>query len=179
MSAPDPELEKRFAELFAEIAAKIAANPNADGWIRLLELLRKAEQDKRIKSSPGASEFLGLVIELASDSFTASTAEQAIEPLIETSPIAVFAKPFKNNSEKVRKGGPLRVAIAKELKKDQSLKNQALWRILSTKTPKGVEYFDNSLGQYFEWTDKNGALHNTAYSRFSEVCKEERDKLAA
>lgn len=86
MAAHEDEILKHFRE----IANKILANPNADGWIRLLEILRKAEKDKRIKSSPGASEFLELTIELASDALTASTAWQAIEPLNDVMPLAIL-----------------------------------------------------------------------------------------
>lgn len=167
--------ERDLLNQFREIADKILANPNADGWIRLLEILRKSEKDKRIKSSPGASEFLELTIELASDAITASTAEQAIEPLIETSPIAIFAKPFKNNSAKARKGGPIRVAIAKQLKKNTSLKNPELFRIIASKPPKGWTFYDNSVGRYIEGPGNK----NMDYARFCNVCSEERGAIKA
>jgi hypothetical protein len=96
MATHEDDILEQIGEQIREIADKILANPNADGWIRLLEILRKAEKDKRIKSSPGASEFLELTIELASDALTASTAEQAIEPLNHAMPLAILGGKVTN-----------------------------------------------------------------------------------
>ena len=76
---------------------------------------------------------------------------------------------------KVNSGGPIRKAIARELNKNPSLKPRQLWEILASKPPKGWEFFDNSAGKYIEGP-KGG--EGMGYARFSEVCKEERDKLA-
>lgn len=75
------ELDAKLQARLAAIADRIMANPNADGWIRLCEILKKARTDKRIASSAGASEFLELMCELAADALTTSNAKQAIKPL--------------------------------------------------------------------------------------------------
>lgn len=75
---------------------------------------------------------------------------------------------------KVNSGGPIRKAIARELNKNPSLKPRQIWAILASKPPKGWEFFDNSAGRYIEGP-KGG--EGMGYTRFSEVCKEERDKL--
>ncbi|MBA2660087.1 MAG: hypothetical protein H0U72_11305 [Nitrosospira sp.] len=75
---------EQLAELhafFEKASAKIRANPNADGWMRLCEILKSANEDKRIKSSAGASDFMELMLLLAEDAITASSAEEAIQPL--------------------------------------------------------------------------------------------------
>ena len=46
-------VQEKFEELFA-IADKIRRNPNADGWMRLCEILGEAEADKRIHHGPTA-----------------------------------------------------------------------------------------------------------------------------
>lgn len=72
------------AELQGWIATaqeRIRANPNADGWVRLCEILGAAKQDERIILSAGASEFLEVVYELAADSLTLDNANAAIEPV--------------------------------------------------------------------------------------------------
>jgi hypothetical protein len=69
------------ADRFGEHFKELMADPNVDGWVRLCELLKDAKKDKRIGSSPGASEFLELMIDLAGDAITASTADEAIYPL--------------------------------------------------------------------------------------------------
>lgn len=89
--------------------------------------------------------------------------------------LAQFAKPFKGNSEKIRKGGPIRAAIAKQLKKDPSLKNLQLFRITASKPPKGWTFYDNSAGVYIEGPGNK----NMNYARFCNVCAEERGKLKA
>tara|TARA_R110002049_G_scaffold163963_4_gene329994 strand:+ start:62 stop:574 length:513 start_codon:yes stop_codon:yes gene_type:complete len=168
MAANESEILKRFRD----IVANVLANPNADGWVRLLELLRKAEKDKRVKSSPGASEFLELTIELASDALTASTAEQAIEPLNHAMPLAIIGEAFRKG-RKVNTGSPIRKAIARELAKDYTLKPRELWAILESKPPKGWD---------FDGEGRDGRIWVTGrkpmgYPRFSAVCKEEKDKL--
>lgn len=88
----NPEFEKIGKEAAAsvftsnqklkELIEKINANPNADGWRRLNEILTEAAEDKRVVTSSGAMEFLELMKELAGDALTASTADEAIEPLV-------------------------------------------------------------------------------------------------
>lgn len=76
------EVQTEFYSRLAKIQRDIEENPNFDGWIRLCELLGEARNDKRVASSLGASEFVELMIDLASDSLGASSAKQAIEPLL-------------------------------------------------------------------------------------------------
>lgn len=93
-------LEEKFAAEFAAIVDKIKQNPNADGWLRLCEVLEKAKADKRIQSSPGALEFLGVVREIAADSFTCDEAIQAFRPL---API-LAGDQLRDNSGRIRGG---------------------------------------------------------------------------
>lgn len=75
---------KHFAEVDEtrrRQVAEILGNPNADGWVRLVELLMQAGKDERIISSPGASGFVALIVKYAKDSLTTSSAEQALRPL--------------------------------------------------------------------------------------------------
>lgn len=90
--------------------------------------------------------------------------------------LATFAVPFKKNSRKPRKPSPIRKAIARELKKNPSLMPRHLWKILASSPPNGWEFFDNSAGKYIEGPKGGDGM---GYARFSEVCKEERDKLAS
>lgn len=112
-----------FAEANKSLLAKIdvihkeiMANPNADGWLRLCEILLEAKQDKRIVSSGGASGFLDLVFEIASDSFTAPTAEHAIKPL------------EKILTEKYTENLGLGPAVAAKNKKERTDEYHGLWR---------------------------------------------------
>ena len=84
-------------------------------------------------------------------------------------------KSFKDNSEKVRKGGAIRVAIAKQLKKTHDMKNKDLWYTIAAKPPKGWEFLENDMGMYAE----GPGVKNMDYRRFCNVCAEERGKLKA
>lgn len=154
-------------------SARILNNPNADGWIRLIEILEKARKDRRVASSDGAVDFLDLVVELASDALTASTADQAIEPLNDVMPQAILGGKFLKG-RKPNTGGPIRKRIEKELAKDPTLMPRHLWNKIKSKPPKGWEFFDNDAGKYIEGPKGGDGM---AYARFSEVCKEEKDKL--
>lgn len=83
--SPEDELIRKYiaevSETWRKQAADILANPNADGWVRLVELLIQAGKDERIISSPGASGFVAFIVEYAKDSLTTSSAEQALRPL--------------------------------------------------------------------------------------------------
>ena len=92
-----------------------------------------------------------------------------------TAHLAQYAKPFKDNSEKVRKGGAIRVAIAKQLKKTPGMKNKDLWYTIAAKPPKGWEFLENDMGMYAE----GPGVKNMDYRRFCNVCAEERGKLKA
>jgi len=76
---------------------------------------------------------------------------------------------------KVNSGGPIRKAIAHELNKNPALKPRQIWGILASQPPKGWEFFDNRAGKYIEGPKGGDGM---GYARFSEVCKEEKDKLA-
>lgn len=93
----------------------------------------------------------------------------------ELKPLAQFAKPFKDNSEKIRKGGAIRVAIEKLLKKFPAMKNKGLWDTIAARPPKGWNFFENNLGRYAE----GGAGENMGYRRFRNVCAEARGKQKA
>lgn len=89
---------------WAELHKEVMANHNADGWLRLCEILNEAKEDKRIISSPGASEFLVLMKELAADAFTASSGDEALQPLVEA------IKSFRNKKIAIQQWKPNRVA---------------------------------------------------------------------
>jgi hypothetical protein len=128
---------------------------------------------------------------MSSDEFVAHMSEQAkletqmvefmrscgveVRGLWSAAHLAQYAKPFKDNSEKVRKGGAIRVAIAKQLKKTPGMKNKDLWYTIAAKPPKGWEFLENDMGMYAE----GPGVKNMDYRRFCNVCAEERGKLKA
>ncbi|MDZ7585531.1 MAG: hypothetical protein U0938_11985 [Thiobacillus sp.] len=75
---------------------------------------------------------------------------------------------------KVNSAGPIRKAIARELKKNPYLKPRHLWEILASKPPKGWD-FEGEGREARIWITGREPM---GYARFSEVCKEESDKLA-
>lgn len=158
-------------EWSAREGARIRSDPNADGWIRLLEIMEKARNDKRVRTSAGAADFLDLVVELASDALTAPTADQAIDPLNDVMPMAIRGKKF---TPKGRGPGPIRKRIENELAKSPSMKPRQVWDKIKSKPPKGWEFLENAAGKYIDGP-KGG--QGMGYARFSEVCKEVRDKL--
>ena len=54
---------------------------NAKGWVRLAELLETAAIDPMVAASPGASDFLEAILELAKDSLSSQDALSALLPL--------------------------------------------------------------------------------------------------
>jgi hypothetical protein len=76
-------IELMFGKAAAEQFKEEMAQPNAAGWLRLWEVLHEARNDKQIAASPGASEFLELVNDLAIDALYAQSADEAVRPLIE------------------------------------------------------------------------------------------------
>lgn len=90
-----------------------------------------------------------------------------------TIPLAVFAKPFKEHSDKPKKPSPIRKAIARELVKAPTLKPLQLWTILASKPPKGWD-FDGEGRKGRIWVTGREPM---GWSRFSRACKEEKDKL--
>lgn len=88
--------------------------------------------------------------------------------------LAATGKTFREG-RKVNSVGPIRKAIAREVRKNPSLMPRYLWAILARKPPKGWEFFDNSEGKYIEGP-KGG--QGMKYVHFSAVCKEEKDKLS-
>jgi hypothetical protein len=89
-------------------------------------------------------------------------------------PLATFGQPFKKHSSLKRKPGPIRKAIARELKKNPALKNREIFSSLAATPPKGWTFFDNRAGRYIEGPTKHDDM---GYPRFSEICLEERNKL--
>lgn len=75
---------------------------------------------------------------------------------------------------KVNSVGPVRKAIARELKKNQALKPRHLWALLANKPPKGWD-FEGEGREARIWITGRKPI---GYARFSEVCKQESDKLA-
>lgn len=119
------EFEKSDAWVsFTKLVAEIEADPNADGWIRLIEILTGAQKDKRILSSAGASSFLELVLDIASDAITTSSAEQAIQPLAEILK-SIHARDAAAKSNKVLKEAKKWVQREWEQHKEAYKKNKS------------------------------------------------------
>lgn len=165
------EAMQRLAESFDRSRALILSNPNADGWIRLIEIMEKARKDKRVRASSGAIDFLDLIIDLASDALTASTADQAIEPLNDVMPQAILGGKFLRG-RKPNTGSPIRKRIAAELKKNSALKPREVWARIKAKHPKSWDVE----GDAQIWVSGRAPM---GYKRFSEVCAEEKKKLQA
>lgn len=70
--------------------------------------------------------------------------------------------------------GPIRKWIARELKKNPSMKNAALWATFKEKPLRGWTVMENRQGKYLEGPKIGDKM---TYGRFSNVAKEERDKL--
>lgn len=62
--------------------ARVVANQNADGWLRLCKLLEKAAHDPRVSAAPHAGEFAELVFDLAVGASASGSAYEAIQPII-------------------------------------------------------------------------------------------------
>lgn len=75
------EMNKKLQGWIAAEQERIRANPNADGCIRLCEILKEAKADKRIAASGVASKILEIFYETAADALTTSNASQALKPL--------------------------------------------------------------------------------------------------
>jgi hypothetical protein len=71
-------------------------------------------------------------------------------------------------------GGPIRKWIARQLAKGREMKNAELWAAIKARPPRGWQVQENRLGKYL---DGPTAKDHMTYGRFSNVAKEERDKL--
>jgi hypothetical protein len=97
------------------------------------------------------------------------------EKLAEAEKLAEFAKPFKENSGKVRRPNAVRAAINKALKKSPELSNDALWITLKASPPKGYSFCETpKLGRYI---DGPAPIDGMEYRRFMNIASEERKKL--
>ncbi|SHM20172.1 hypothetical protein SAMN05216428_1179 [Nitrosospira sp. Nsp11] len=77
---PIDEVDKAFADI-QTIFTKALSEPNAVGWLRLIELLKEAAKDKKIIASPEASAFVELSLNLIRESSLGSSADDVIQPL--------------------------------------------------------------------------------------------------
>jgi hypothetical protein len=93
--------------------------------------------------------------------------------LAHATPLAMQGQKF-SAGRKSGTGGPIRRAIAALLKKNPTMRPRELWATLSKRPPHGWTFCDNRLGRYIE----GPKAQSMSYGRFSNVCKEERDKLA-
>lgn len=93
-----------------------------------------------------------------------------------TIPLATFAKPFKEHSNKSRKKSVIRKAIERELKKNSELMPRHIWDILKKNPPRGFQFFDDNLGKRIEGPSEKDDM---TYKQFSEKCKDEKDNLKA
>lgn len=141
--------------LDAQLAALPDDNVNKRELTRLRRKLEAAHQSKDMGQLEGW--FYALVIGLKAASHTI--------------PLAVRGEKFKNNSDKVRKGGPIKQAIRKLLKRNSGMKNKDLWDAIDAKPPKGWKVCENSLGRYIEGPP---GFKEMGYSRFLNACSEVR-----
>lgn len=99
--------------------------------------------------------------------------------LVYASPLASAGRKFLENARKPGSFGWFRQGIAQFLKRRHHLvllKPRAVWDELAEKPPKSWTFKDNRQGRYIE--GPNG-VKNVNYSHFSNVLKEEQDKLKA
>ena len=120
-----------------------------------------------------SGEFIGAVSDLAHITYALSLpGNECLEML--AGALAATGKAFRDG-RKMNTSSPIRKAIAHELKKQPNLKPREMWVILASKPPKGWEFFSNNLGKYIEGPTGSDGMK---YTRFSAVCKEEKDKLS-
>lgn len=99
-----------------------------------------------------------------------------------TIPIAVFGNPFKKNAERNatksrKKLSPLRKAIARELNQCSGLKPREVWARIKSRAPDSWEFIESGeRREWYVWIDGHPKTH---YGTFSDICKQERDKLQA
>ena len=75
-------------------------------------------------------------------------------------------------------GGPIRKWIKQMLIKHPTMKNRELWTAFKQKPLKGWQVMKSSEGEYLEGPDWNNVAKKAmGYKRFSNITKEERDKL--
>lgn len=75
-------------------------------------------------------------------------------------------------------GGPIRKWIEQQLSKNPTMKNRELWAAIKAKPPRGWQVMENRQGKYLDGPKTgNVAKNEMSYGRFSNVAKEERDKL--
>ena len=87
-------------------------------------------------------------------------------------PLAEIGELFRKGRKK-SSGGPIRRAIERALNRDRTLKPRTLWRMFTDDPPRGWTFCDNRQGKYAAGPQGG----NMSYRRFSNVAKEERDKL--
>jgi hypothetical protein len=88
-------------------------------------------------------------------------------------PLAHTGEKF-TTGRKPGSGGPIRKAIARLLKRHPDFRPRELWQKIAAHPPRGWSFHESPrLGKYIEGPKGQ----NMNYGRFSNVCKEERDKL--
>lgn len=72
---------KKETDFIVELFEKWVSSANGQGWLKLVDILETASKDPVVSASPGASEFLEIIIDLASDSLSSPDAITALLPL--------------------------------------------------------------------------------------------------
>jgi len=88
---------------------------------------------------------------------------------------ATEGEKFLNNHRKLGTVGPIRKAITGAFKKNPTIKNPDIWKLLAANSPRGFTFHDNPQGKYIE-IYKTGRLV-MKIGRFYNLCGEERKKL--
>lgn len=133
------DINARNREFWAEVAQKVAP------LIKDPELVREVV-DEQMKTATRWKSVQGLN-SLESDLLKTHHEKQEKAALQRE---ADFGRPFKEQANKKRRGGPVRLAIERALKKNPELKNPQLWQLLKDKPPRGWTVLENRTGKYLE-----------------------------
>jgi hypothetical protein len=110
---------------------------------------------------------------LKRESDSLNSAWHATQQFRQVQKLALHGRKFKLG-RKLNTEGPIRRAIARVLKREGVLKPRELWGMLADNPPRGWTFHVNRLGKYIEGPKAGQGM---SYAHFSNVSKEERDKL--
>jgi hypothetical protein len=148
-------------------------DPNS--WLGGMVLIYREQLDQvRYELSPRRreSDSIRTATMLAEIARVDSLAQEIQRMLLE--PNAALGEKFRRG-RRVNTGGPIRKAIALALKRDQDMKPREIWAALAANPPRGWAFNENRLGRYIEGPKASDGMK---YARFSNICNEERAKIA-
>lgn len=155
--------------------AELHASPNGRGWARLCDLLTDACNDAEVAASRGASEFLAVMCEIAADSLSFQSGDQALEFALDgVMPKGMLGAKFQQG-RKLNAVGPVRRAVQRIVKTNPTATASDVWILLGAQTKSGLKCFNNKFGRYIESTGEDGTIKSTSYARFANVVSEVRN----